>query len=581
VISFKAMLADRRRRQRGSVLSALLIIVALLSILIGAVMTELTGSFLASRTLMTRMEREATLTSAVELGIHQLGTGAVPPVCVRDSRGPWFVTLNGNPAAVTQSCTSIVPDLATNLAPGAFMFDGVHDTVGGRNRYLVEDRSGRLYAYPFSSAAPSWSIPTGGVPSAPPTTMLDPGGWVDLLVPNMKSGSSCGRHCVSVFDDRGRTPTFRCDLRAAAPVINSPATELTDGSRANFPGYVFYGDPLGTSSGIHVANVSPGAGCAAVQDDVTGSPMAGPPLVLQGATTSNGNATTVSDEIFVLVSDAGRTSLQRWRYSETTSRDDEGNNNSNSLSLVSSLSLTAAVGGLAVGYGVSSYTPTSGRTLMLVVAGASGRMAIVNIMVGSRHTYANPRLGPTFALPTAVGRPPYWCHCPGQDLIGIGGTNGVMYLLSTGLAIVATYDGAPDGHPAINTTPAADVNGDWYFGADDGFVYDVELRSSGSQMFKAARFGPGGAIRSSPMVGGPADGCASGPCIYFGSASGGSFFAKLGSIRITDLRACVSSAFGSTSCVANPRLWARVEVGSPSLVGARGVYVRGWSYYSP
>ena len=146
----------------------------------GHVMTELTGSFLASRTLMTRMEREATLTSAVELGIHQLGTGAVPPVCVRDSRGPWFVTLNGNPAAVTQSCTSIVP-VATNLAPGAFMLDGFHDTVGGRNRDPVE-YAGCLYAYPFSSAAPSWSIPTGGVPSAPPTTMLDPGGWVDLLV---------------------------------------------------------------------------------------------------------------------------------------------------------------------------------------------------------------------------------------------------------------------------------------------------------------------------------------------------------------------------------------------------------------
>ena len=100
-------------------------------------------------------------------------------------------------------------------------------------------------------------------------------------------------------------------------------------------------------------------------------------------------------------------------------------------------------------------------------------------------------------------------------------------------------------------------------------------------MFKAARFGPGGAIRSSPIVGAPADGCLTGPCLYFASTSAGSYFVRLGGTRIFDLQACISTASGSTTCVGNPRLWARVEVGPPSVVGGSGVYVKGWSYYSP
>jgi len=81
---------DRRRRQRGSVLSGLLIIIAFLAILLGSIMSELTSSFLVSRTLVTRVQREATVTSAVEVGIHQLQSSAAPAVCARDSRGPWF-----------------------------------------------------------------------------------------------------------------------------------------------------------------------------------------------------------------------------------------------------------------------------------------------------------------------------------------------------------------------------------------------------------------------------------------------------------------------------------------------------------
>jgi hypothetical protein len=141
------------------------------------------------------------------------------------------------------------------------------------------------------------------------------------------------------------------------------------------------------------------------------------------------------------------------------------------------------------------------------------------------------------------------------------------------------YNGKPDGFPAITSTPMADVNGDWYFGASDGSVYDVEIPVSGVQMFKAGKFGPGGAISSSPSVGACPNGLV-GPCMYFGSSIDGSYFARIGSTRVSDLRSCVTSTPGSTACAANPRLWARVQVGPASVWGSTGVYVQGWSYYS-
>jgi hypothetical protein len=261
---------------------------------------------------------------------------------------------------------------------------------------------------------------------------------------------------------------------------------------------------------------------------------------------------------------------------------DNGNNGNTTqtLSQVSSMNLTSQLGGTAVGYAVSSTVPVINSNLTMAMAGSGGQMATARIAVTSGPTYAISIQG-AITLPGAVSRPPYWCGCSGQALIGVGSTNGTLYLLNPALAIKWSYLGQPDGWPAINTTPTADSNGDWYFGAEDGYVYDVEIPPSGALMFKAARFGPGGAVRSSPMVGGAADGCGSGPCLYFGSSTAGSYFARLGKTRITDLNACVSTASGSTSCAANPRLWARLEVGSPAIVGGRGVVVQGWSYYSP
>src|SRR5882762_5581685 len=149
----------------------------------------------------------------------------------------------------------------------------------------------------------------------------------------------------------------------------------------------------------------------------------------------------------------------------------------------------------------------------MALAGPPGRMGPVRTSASKGPGHEFSMVGAT-GLPGGVAASPFWCHCPGQDLIGVGSTNGVLYLLDTGLTILHSYDGTADGSPAIVSKPAPDVNGDWYFGAADGYVYDVEIPLSGQQMFKAARFGPGGQIRSSPVVGGASDGCAPGPCMY-------------------------------------------------------------------
>src|SRR5205807_10660567 len=54
VKAIRGMLADRRRRQNGSVLSAVLILVAFLAIISGALMTELSTNFLLSHALVNR-----------------------------------------------------------------------------------------------------------------------------------------------------------------------------------------------------------------------------------------------------------------------------------------------------------------------------------------------------------------------------------------------------------------------------------------------------------------------------------------------------------------------------------------------
>ncbi len=568
--------ADRHRGQRGSVLSSVLIIVAFMSILVGGLMTELTNSFLLSRTHSTRVEREATVTSAVELGIHQLQTGSVPPVCAQDARGPWFLTLNGSPSAVSETCTAIVPDQAASLSTSAVTIDGVHNTTAGRDEYIAATSSGRLNAYGFSQTSARWSVALGGTMTAPLLPIMDDDGMPELMVPETMAGSGCGGHCVVSMHYSAGTPSFQCSMPASSVVAAQPAVEVSPTGIRNFPDYVFFGGS-GAGATLYVFDGAADHTCGLLASTALTGDVIGAPLVFPGVVSVKSNSTSVSDEIFVLQGDGTASVLAHWRYTEAV---DNSNALTISLSEVGSLSLTPQLGGSLAGYATSAPSLAPGGSITMAIAGASGRIVLVRISEASGPTYGMALVGAT-ALSGGVTAPPFWCHCPGQDLIGVGSTNGVLYLLDTGLTILHSYDGTADGSPAIVSRPAPDVNGDWYFGAADGYVYDVEIPLSGQQMFKAARFGPGGQIRSSPVVGGASDGCGPGPCMYFGSSSAGLFFVALGSTRVIDLRACISTAANSTTCYANPRLWARVEVGPASVVGGTGVSVQGWSYYSP
>ena len=568
--------ADRHRGQRGSVLSAVLIIVAFMSILVGALMTELTNSFLVSRTLSTRVEREATVTSAVELGIHQLQTSSVPHVCAQDARGPWFLTLNGSPSAVSETCTAIIPDLATSLSTSAVTVDGVHNTTAGRDEYIAATSSGRLNAYSFGQTSARWSVALGGTMTASLLPMVDSDGLPELMVPEAMAGSGCGGHCVVSMHYGAGTPSFHCSMPASSAVTAPPAVEASPTGIRNFPDYVFFAGS-GAGANLYVFDGGADHTCGPRASTALTGGVIGAPLVFPGVVSIKGNSSSVSDEIFVLQGDGTASALAHWRYTEAV---DKAGELTISLSEVASLSLTPQLGGSLAGYATSAASLARGGSITMAIAGTSGRIVLVRISERNGPAYAMSLIGAT-GLSGGVTAPPFWCHCPGQDLIGVGSSNGVLYLLGTGLTILWSYNGAADGSPAIVSRPAPDVNGDWYFGAADGYVYDVEIPLSGQQMFKAARFGPGGQIRSSPVVGGASDDCGPGPCLYFGSSSAGLFFVALGNTRVIDLRACISTAANSTTCYANPRLWARVEVGPASVVGGTGVSVQGWSYYSP
>jgi hypothetical protein len=569
------MLGDRRQRQQGSILSGVLIIVAMLAILIGALMTELSSSFLLSRTVTARVAREATVNSAMEWGLYELQNSAVPHVCARDSRGPWFLSsMNGSPAAVTQTCTAIVPDASVALGGGGYAIDGLYETVGGHNSYLVGGQSARLNSYAFGTQTLQWSVSVGGALTGQVFAKPDPDSatGVDLVVPNSKSNSTCGGHCVSLYDQSFGTPTFLCDMAASATVADQPAAELSGGGQANFPDYVFFGDSGGN---VYTYDAAADGSCSqqAAYPGLGGA-VVGQPLVFTGATTSRAQDTIVADDVFVVVSSSSSTSLDHLQYFVDSNRDGGA---FAGMSLVSTLAL--GVGGNAVASDPSSTVPSGGAVISQAVVGGGGRIVITRINVTSTRsglTYTTS-LGPASTLGGSVTHQPHWCHCPGGDTIGVGSTNGSLYLLDTSLNLTHQYDGQADGKPAINSSPTADGSGDWYFGADDGNVYDVEIPATGMPMFKAAKFGPGGAIRSSPIEGA----CGTATCVYFASTTSGAYFVNLATTRIIDLRTCISSGPGSTTCAANPRLWARVMVGPPEVVGGKGVAVQGWSFYSP
>jgi len=543
VKAHRALLADRRRSQRGSVLSAVLIMVAFLAIISGALMTELSTNFLLSNDLVNRVRTEATVNSAVELVLTQLQNVPLNASCPT----PGQFSLNGQTAAVSYvSCAPTVDRSSQQFESVArssqFTIDGTHAVLPGLNDYVVGDSGGSVFDYPYGSDSPRWSLRLGGTVTATPLVMPDPsnsGQFLDLIP---ASGSACepAAFCVSVRSDDGSaaTPGLDCVMTASGLVQSQPAS-----GGVNFPNIAFAGDAAGH---LYTMDVTSGTCDNETPTLPTNGPVVAGPLVFPCNTGCDGRRT---DDVFVLTSSGGSSRLQSFAY---TSRQ----------------GFTAAGSDLPLPWGNASGIAVESPTLpsRVAISFAGGQVEVVQIDASG-----NLSRTASVSLPASVGGAPYWCHCPGSaNLIGVGGDNGHLYVLDSSLNSYATYAGSQ----AIRTTPAVDGAGDWYFGADNGHLYEVQKLPGGSAMVQAANLGSaGGAIGSSPVVGA----CQVGICVYLGSMDSHTYLVSLDA-RDAVLTACVSTAPPSCSGV-NPRLWTSVEIGVAG--DPQAVHVQGWSYYSP
>jgi hypothetical protein len=520
-----------------------LIIVAFLAIIAGALMTELSTNFLLSNALVNRVGTEATVNSAAELALNQLQNTALNSGCPATSA----LTLNGQTASVSVvSCGPVVdqrslPALRPVASSSPFFVDASHVSVSSRDEYLAGDSGGTVFSYLYGQSSPSWSLSLGGSVTGPPIAMPDvsDNNQTSNLIPVSgatappASGPPCGSACVALLlEDPPGSPAGQplCYMATAAPVTTAPAS-----GGAPFPALAFLGDASGA---LYAVSATESGLCARQASVSTGyGAIVGGPIVF-----ANGNR----DEVFV-VANASPSRFLHYTYS------------SGRLNLADNLALPASG---AVGLALEQSTVSA----RMAITFGSGMVALVRVDSGfDPHTDAVSSVG------TSVSNDPYWCHCPAGNLIGIAGTNGALYVLDTNLNLYASYAG---GSP-IRTTPSADGAGDWFFGADDGRLYAVQKPTGSTAMVLATGwpYGRAGAIRSSPI----AAPCPAGICIYFGSVDSNLYLVSLDA-RDAVLTSCISTAPPACSG-ANPRLWTRVEVG---VAGSpQTVHVQGWSYYSP
>jgi hypothetical protein len=547
-----ALLKDRKRAQRGSVLSGVLIMTAFVAIISGALMTELSTNFLLSRVLLNRVAAESTVNSATELAISQLQT--TPLIAGCPSLG--VASLNGLTAAVTYAgCKPVVdsrsPQFVKVASSSAYNVDGFHAIIprAGADFYIVGSSSGYVSQFEFGSTAPLWSEHLGGSVSAPPLVMPDLGdsdaGDIANLIPlsvssNPPPGCQAGGCVALLAQDVGSSPDGECYMAANGPVTTQPAQAV------NHPTVVFFGDQTGALFAYIATEAGNCASLATAASD--GQPVVAGPLVFPGPV--NGN--TRSDEVYAVTSDGSSSFLRRYTYTTKP-------NEAPSLTEVSSLGLPASN---ARGLAVDSETLPA----QVAVSFGSGTLAVVQLQTGfGMQTVAIGAVG------SAVSDAPYWCHCPGgANLIAVAGTNGGLFLLNPSLAVQATL---PAGGPSIVTSPNTDSVGDWFFGAADGYVHEVQQVAGQSSLIQVATFGPfGSSVTSSVQVGG----CPVGICIYSGTLGGTADLVSLDA-RDATFTSCISAAPPLCSG-ANPRLRASVEVGVAGSPGT--VHVEGWSYYS-
>lgn len=550
--SIRALLADRRRSQRGSILSGVLIITAFLAIISGALMTELSTNFLLSSKLVNRVATEATINSAAEMAISRLQDTQTSPL-FNGCPSLGATTLNGMVAVSTYAaCVPVIdarsPQGFRSVASGGgFNVDGTQVVLGaaGVDEYLALDNSGNLFATRTGQSSQSWSVALGGEATASPAGVLDSStspADVSYLVPVVHpSNPGCGaaNACVALLSGQGASrPTVVCFMPASGQVTSAAA------AGANFPGIAYFGDANGN---LFAYDSGRGNGCA--EEATTTVPNSY--SVVAGPYAFKGPAgQTNFDEIYVVVSNGTTGALMHFTFSK--------GKKGAGLQWVSTVPLP----GVPVGVAVESSTLPA----RLAISFASGMAAIAQI--ASSFAISSVATAP---LPAGSSDAPFWCHCPGgASLIGFGANSGALYVLDTNLNLQGTYLGAA----GVTTTPGADAGGDWFVAADDGTVTELQQATGSGSLVPVARYGSSGAITSAPEV----TACPAGICVYFGSTDGNAYLVLLDA-RNAIVNTCISAAPPACTQGLNPRLWTRVEVGAQG--SPQTVHVQGWSYYSP
>ena len=413
-----AVLNDRGRSQRGSVLSGVLIITAFLAIIGGALMTELSTNFLLSQTHVNRVTNQATVNSAIERALDSLQSTPLINGCPNLSA----VTLNGRRAAVSYTgCAPVVdarsPQFTGIANPTAFNLDATHSTIPGSQQdlYLVGDSAGIIYSFNFGQSSPRWAVDLKTGITGPPLAMQDAaasppdvgdstGRNADIsnLVPIVGGGNSgcSAAFCVELLgEDVGIDPDAFCFMNASARVTSRPAGGLA------YPQVAYFGDTGGNLYAYKATELS--CGLQAGQLTPNNAAIVAGPVVVQNGT---------RDEIYVVTSRGSTSQLLRYTYRQSPT----------SLVLADTLSLPSSN---PVGLAVEG-TAIAPR---IAIAFAGGGVAIV----GTNSNF-DPSVIATTGIGVGIADAPYWCSCQSGSQIGVAGLNGSLYVLDTSLRIIAS-----------------------------------------------------------------------------------------------------------------------------------------------
>jgi len=535
----KALLSDRRRSQRGSVLSGVLIMTAFIAIISGALMTALSGTFLVSQDLMNRVQNEATVNSAIEVSVSQLQASQLYSPC--PALTP--VNLNGRTAVSSYSRCWPRNHESQNGEPvgvpsAAFNLDGVQAVGNGFNDYVVGNSAGSVFDYRFGATAARWTLNLNGTLTAQPMVIANGGSPNQAIDVFPMTGAACSPtpNCIDVrVDTNSGTPSQKCTISALGTVASQPAASSPSGG---YGGYVYYGE----GPNLDVSDLS-GGDCDPLGPPVgTTQPVVAGPVALRCPSCSR-----VTDNVYVVVSDGLSSSLVWYTY----------NTNSNKFSnpLASVPLPSPNVAGIAA----SSVTAPAD----IAITFGNGAIAVAHVAASGTITLA------TTSVPDGISDDPYWCAACG-NLLGVGAQNGVLYLFDAALNIKGSYSTGSE----ISTTPDTDGAGNWYVATEDGYLRELQLiqLQSGPSLVQVESYGRMSRFGSAAQVGA----CATGICIYGGAQDGSVYLVPLDA-RHAIISACISTSPPACSG-ANPRLAAEVEIGSAG--NRQAVHVQGWSYYS-